>query len=212
MAYRLVLWDFDGTLADTLRSALDIYNRIASKYHALPVTDPEAMRSLTAAELIRKHNIRCHRFPSLVREFLAEQSRTMTEVPLHAGIAETLQSLANLGIRHAIVSSNSEANIRLCLEHHRVAHHFEFVVGVRRIFGKGRGLKRALKFANLPASDVLYVGDEARDIVAAHLLHIPIASVTWGMNSRSLLAEYGPEYLIETPKELVPIVEPRDKA
>ncbi len=96
MTYRLVLWDFDGTLADTLRSAVEIYNRIAPKYHALPMTNPEAMRGMTAAELVRRHNIRCHRFPFLIREFLAEQGRTMTEVQLHPGIIETLEALSRI--------------------------------------------------------------------------------------------------------------------
>lgn len=210
MTYRLVLWDFDGTLADTLRTAVEIYNRIAPKYHALPMTDPEAMRGLTAAELVRRHNIRCHRFPFLIREFLAEQSRTMTEVRLHEGIAETLESLTRSGIRHAIVSSNSEVNIRLFLEHHAIGHHFEFVVGVRRLFGKRRGLKNALRLAKLAANEVLYVGDETRDIRAAHQLQMPIASVTWGVNSSTLLAEHGPEYLIATPEELLPIVQATD--
>lgn len=210
MTYRLVLWDFDGTLADTLRTAVEIYNRIAPKYHALPLTNPEAMRGLTAAELVRRHNIRCHRFPFLIREFLTEQARTMTEVKLCEGIAETLDSLTGSGVRHAIVSSNSESNIRLFLEHHAVGHHFEFVVGVRRLFGKKRGLKNALRLAKLPAGDVLYVGDETRDIRAAHAIRMPIACVTWGVNSSVLLAEHGPEYLIATPQELLTIMQPMD--
>ena len=210
MTYRLVLWDFDGTLADTLRSAVEIYNRIAPKYQALPMTNPEAMRGMTAAELVRRHNIRCHRFPFLIREFLAEQGRTMTDVQLHQGIVETLEALSRIGLRHAIVSSNSEANIRTCLQSHAVEQHFEFVVGVKRLFGKKRGLKNALRLSKLSASEVLYVGDETRDIRAAHQLRMPIACVTWGVNSSALLAEHGPEYLIATPQELLPILQQSD--
>jgi phosphoglycolate phosphatase len=207
MNYRLVLWDFDGTLADTLRSAVEIYNRIAPRYSALPMTNPEALRGLTMRELLRLHNIRCHRFPFLLREFLAEQGRTMSEVQLHEGITETLEALAQSGVRHAIVSSNSEANIRICLEQHRVGHHFEFVVGIRRLFGKKRGLKQALKLAGLLPCEVLYVGDEARDIQAAHQVRMPIACVTWGINSQDLLEQYLPQHIIATPQELVAIVQ-----
>jgi phosphoglycolate phosphatase len=212
MNYRLVLWDFDGTIADTLKSAVEIYNRLAPKYYALPMTDPESLRGLTAAELVRRHNIRCHRFPFLIREFLAEQARTMTEVGLHEGIAETLESLTGSGVRHAIASSNSESNIRSFLKHHAVGHHFEFVVGIRRLFGKRRGLKNALRLSKLAPGEVLYVGDETRDIRAAHQIKMPIASVTWGANSSSLLAEHGPEYLITAPEELLTIVRPLDKS
>ncbi len=207
MNYRLVLWDFDGTLADTLRMAVAIYNRIAPKHHALPMTDPEAMRELTTREILRRHNVRCHRFPFLIREFLAEQSRTMPQTRLHAGIKETLESLTSAGLRHGIVSSNSEANIRVCLEENGVQNQFEFVVGIGRLFGKKRGLKQALKLAKLSPQEVLYVGDETRDIRAAHQVRMPIAVVTWGVNSQSLLVEHHPEHILTTPQDLLAIVQ-----
>jgi len=208
MNYRLVLWDFDGTLADTLRNAVEIYNRIAPRHKALPMTDPEEMRGLTTRELIKRHRIRCHRFPFLIREFLAEQSRTMPEVKLYDGIEEAVETLTSAGVRQGIVSSNSEANIRACLQQNQVEEHFEFAVGMRRLFGKKRGLRQALKLAGLSAGEVLYVGDETRDILAARQIAIRIASVTWGVHSQSLLKEHRPDYLITTPKQLMEVVVP----
>ncbi len=207
MNYRLVLWDFDGTLADSLKLALEIYNRIAPKYKALPTYDPDSLRGLPAREIMKRHNVRCHRFPFLIREFLIEQRRRISEVGLHEGIAETLESITKAGLRQAIVSSNSEQNIRACLEQHGVLEHFEFVIGMRRLFGKKRGIKKALKLAGLTAGEVLYVGDETRDIRAAHQMRVPIASVTWGINTKELLEESHPEHLITQPDQLLPILQ-----
>lgn len=205
MDYRLVLWDFDGTLADTLRLAVAIYNRIAPRHKALPMTNPEEMRGFTMPQLMRLHRIRCHRFPALLRDFLAEQSRTMREVRLHPGILETIEALTQAGVRQGIVSSNSEANIRICLEHHRVQDHFEFVVGIRRLFGKKRALKKALKQAGSLPSESLYIGDEVRDIRAARQIRMPVACVTWGVNSPSLLESHSPDHLISEPQQLLPL-------
>ncbi len=212
MTYRLVLWDFDGTLADTLRMAVEIYNRIAPRHKALPMTDPEALRGLPMRELLRRHNIRCHRVPFLMREFLAEQNRTMIQAALHEGIPETLAALAQAGIRQGIVSSNSETNIRTCLRHNGVEESFEFIVGIGRLFGKKKTLKQSLKLAKLSANEVLYVGDETRDIRAAHQVRMPIASVTWGVNSEALLREFGPEYVITEAQDLLEILNITDIA
>jgi len=203
---RLVLWDFDGTLADTLQSAVEIYNRIAAKHRALPIADPEAMRGLTARELLKRHRIRWHRLPFLLREFLDEQNRMIAEVKLYPGIGETLDALTRAGIRQGIVSSNSEANIRLCLEENQAQQHFEFVVGLRRLSGKKRALRRALKLAGLDTHEVLYVGDEIRDIKAARGIRMPVACVTWGANSQRLLERYRPDHIIRTPEQLLPLV------
>lgn len=205
---RLVLWDFDGTLADTLQSAVEIYNRIAAKHKAIPIADPEAMRGSTSREILKRHRIRWHRLPFLLREFLNEQNRTIAEVKLHPGIAATLEALTRAGIRQGIVSSNSEANIRLCLEQNQAQQHFEFVVGLQRLSGKKRALRRALKLAGLDAQEVLYVGDEIRDIKAARGIRMPIACVTWGANSRRLLERYRPDHIITLPQQLLPLVAP----
>ncbi|MCA9068808.1 MAG: HAD-IA family hydrolase, partial [Planctomycetaceae bacterium] len=119
------------------------------------------------------------------------------------GILETVDALTKAGVRQGIVSSNSEANIRVCLENNRVEKHFEFVVGIRRVFGKRRALKQALKRAGLSPQEALYVGDEVRDIHAARRINLPIACVTWGVNSPSLLESQTPEHLITEPQQLL---------
>lgn len=205
MNNRLVLWDFDGTLADTLRLAVAIYNRIAPRHKALPMTHPEELRGLTMRELMKMHRIRWYRVPALLRDFLAEQSRMMHEVRLHSGILETVKALTEAGVRQAIVSSNSEANIRVCLEHHQLQEHFEFVVGMRRLFGKKRAIKQALRRAGLSPQEGLYIGDEIRDVEAARRIRMPIACVTWGVNSPSLLESHSPDHLISEPHELLPL-------
>jgi phosphoglycolate phosphatase len=51
-----------------------------------------------------------------------------------------------------------------------------------------------------------YIGNEDRDIHAAHKLKIPIIAVTWGYNVRELLATEKPDYLIDKPEELLGIL------
>jgi phosphoglycolate phosphatase-like HAD superfamily hydrolase len=77
------------------------------------------------------------------------------------------------------------------------------VVGYSRLLGKQRGLRRVLRQTALAAHDVLYIGDEVRDITAAQDVGLDVAAVTWGVNSRSLLAQHSPSQLIDRPEQLL---------
>ena len=82
----------------------------------------------------------------------------------------------------SILSSNARENIVACLRANGVAGLFETVLGYRRLFGKGDGIRRFLKGRIKPGERAVYVGDEVRDIVAARKAGVEVAAVTWGYN------------------------------
>jgi len=55
----------------------------------------------------------------------------------------------------------------------------------------------------LYTEDVIYIGDEVRDIEAARAAGIKIASVTWGYNLESILTENKPDYIVTQPRDLL---------
>jgi phosphoglycolate phosphatase-like HAD superfamily hydrolase len=59
---------------------------------------------------------------------------------------------------------------------------------------------------SLPARDVVYVGDEVRDIEAGRQAGVAVAAMTWGFNDRALLARHCPDYLVERPEELLQLL------
>jgi phosphoglycolate phosphatase-like HAD superfamily hydrolase len=65
--------------------------------------------------------------------------------------------------------------------------------------------KKILRRYGIRKEEVLYVGDEIRDITATKNIGVDIASVDWGYNSREGLEEHKPEYLISEPEELLTI-------
>ena len=76
-------------------------------------------------------------------------------------------------------------------------------MGYPRLLVKKRGLWRILRKTALRGSDVLYVGDKVRDIAAAQDVGMDVAAVTWGVNSRNLLAQHSLTLLIDRPKQLL---------
>jgi phosphoglycolate phosphatase len=203
MRYALVLWDFDGTLADTLPGVLRIVNDLAPQFGFTPVTDVQAVRDMTMTQFFKAQGIPLWRLPALRHAIVTRQQDEMTSIRLCPGVREVLERLSQHGCRMGIVSSNAEDNIRTCLRVNGVERWFEFVVGYSRLLGKQRGLRQVLRQTGLAGREVLYIGDEVRDIVAAQDVGMDLAAVTWGINSRSLLAEHSPTQLIDRPAQLL---------
>ncbi len=203
MKYRLLIWDFDGTLADTLQTGLEIYNQLAERHKLVPVTDPDAVRGMSSQKFLKAHKISLFKLPRLVREFLALQKNYLTEIRVFPEIPQTLERLRRENLQLGVVSSNSEENIRTCLKANGVEDQFDFIVGFSRLFGKERALRRIVKRQRIAKQEVLYVGDEIRDIEAARRVGLDIASATWGFNTRESLAKQEPTFVFDNPTELL---------
>ena len=65
-----------------------------------------------------------------------------------------------------------------------------------------------MKDKDLKLSEMIYIGDETRDIQAAKKAGIRSAAVTWGYNSRKALEAQSPDYLIHSPQELFHLFQP----
>jgi phosphoglycolate phosphatase len=207
MRYRLVLWDFDGTLADTLASSLRLYNELAERHGFHPVTDPHAARGLTPFEFLRRHGIPLAKAPALVRAMRLAHRGQMASTRLFPGIRPVVEAIVRGGGRAGILSSNSRENILGCLQANEAEGLFDPMVGYSRLLGKARPIRRVLRAAGLAGREVLYVGDEVRDIEAARTAGVAVAAVTWGFNARELLARHAPDHLIDEPRQLLRVLE-----
>ncbi len=201
--YELVLWDFDGTIVDTLAHAARIYNQFAEQYDYQPIDDPHRVRGLTLTEFLKRHRVPAWRVPFLFQRFLSELQSNLDGVRTYSGIAETIQAIKSTGIRQCVVSSNSEANISQCLKQEQLQHQFESIVGYSRLFGKENAIRKAARAASVDLDRTLYVGDEVRDIEAGLKAGVDVVSVTWGLNNRSLLGKHQPRFLIDRPEQIL---------
>lgn len=206
MSYRLVLWDFDGTLVNSLADALSIYNRIAARDGYRQITESENVRDLSMSQFIRRYGIPLGRIPLMFREFLQLQRESVKHFRIVDGLPETLRRLSGDGVMLGVVSSNNTDNIRTCLQRNGIDSLFGSITGTSRLQGKSRRLKIALRQFDCSAAETLYVGDEIRDIHAAQAADVDIAAVTWGLNSAAALAEYSPTWQVNTPRELEAVV------
>lgn len=206
MKYKLLLWDFDGTLANTLTLALNLYNRMAKEKQFKPITDPYAVREMNMREFLKSHDVPIYRVPFAFAAFLKELGKLAASVSLNEGIGEALLQISAMGIQQGVVSSNATENIQQCLQSNNAETHFAYISGTSRIFGKERRLKSAARQFKVQASEVLYIGDEIRDIEASQAAGMDVAAVSWGLNSAEALANHHPTHLVSHPNELLQIL------
>ncbi len=203
MAFKLVVCDFDGTLVDSLATAVGIFNRLAPQLGHRPVEDLAAARSLTTREFLRHHGVSFWRLPRLVRRFKAEAAGEAEHLKMVPGLPEALATMHADGVKLGVLSSNNEDNIRRALRANGAEAFFSFVVGYPKLFGKGKALRRIVRAERLEKSDVLYVGDEVRDVEAARKAGVAVAAVTWGFHTETILRASQPDYVVGEPARLM---------
>ncbi|MGV0028252.1 HAD-IA family hydrolase [Phormidesmis priestleyi] len=204
----VVLFDFDGTIADSIETGIRVINRLAKEFGYQPI-DLEALKrlqNLSSREIIKQTDISIFKLPFLLRRFVGEMRQEVQQIGVIPGMKEALQTLKTRGDRLGIVSTNSEENVRSFLETQQLDPLFDVVVCSGRPFGKSRLIKRILRQNQLDPRSVFYVGDETRDIEAAKKSGVRAIAVTWGFNSSQVLAAHQPDFLIQTPDQLLDIL------
>jgi len=204
--YKYVFFDFDGTLADTEEVNFVIYQKLAEKYNLRNITIDELghIKKMSARELMAYVELKKRYLPFLLKRgknLLKQDIRNIK--PCKPILFDMVLQLKNMGIQTAIITTNSKSNVQMFLEEHN-ADIFDFIAS-SSMFGKESKMRKIIKKDKLELEDVLYVGDEIRDIHAAKNTGIDIASVAWGYNTVESLKKHKPEYIIYEPFELIDI-------
>lgn len=206
---KVVIFDFDGTIADTFDSVLKITHGLAMEYGYQPPTpeDVKRLRSLDSREIIKQSGIPFFRLPFLLKRLKAELRREIQNLKPIPGMTEALVDLYQQGHALGIVTSNSQENVGVFLEAHGLSNLFAFIYSGTTLFGKGRVIRHLIFQHDLNPQKIIYVGDETRDIEAAKRIPIQVVAVSWGFNTEEALAQQEPDFLIQEPQELVSVIQ-----
>lgn len=208
MNQKVIIFDFDGTIADTLDALVNIANRLAVEFGYVQISPNELtlLRNLTSREIIKYSGVSLFRIPFLVKKVKSELKTKIKDLESIPGISEALIELKNQGYKLGIITSNSLENVSEFLQHHNLDNLFEFIHSGVTIFGKTTIINNLLRQRQIKPQTVIYVGDETRDIEAAKKANIKVVAVTWGFNSHEALAKEKPDFLINHPCELLDVV------
>ena len=206
MTHKILIFDFDGTIADTHRYIIKIANQLSDEFKYKPIAPDEIdlLKNKSTKEIIKYLDVQIMKIPSILARAKKEFYKGIDEINPINGIRETLDQLKALNRSMGILSSNSIENVKKFLNNHNL-NHFDFIHTTSKVWTKNTSLKKLIREKGFQLDDVLYIGDEIRDIVAAKKLGIEIIAVGWGYNSGAVLSSHNPNFLAKTPKDLLQI-------
>jgi phosphoglycolate phosphatase len=204
MTARVVLFDFDGTIADTYQAIANITNQLSSEFGYKPLDEEELLllKNLSSRDIVKRTEISIFKIPFLVKRVRKELSKEIAYLKPIFTIDKTLLELKDRGYTLGIVTSNVKENVELFLAKNNLDNLFSYIYSSTSIFGKHRIISQVIRQYKLNHSEVIYIGDETRDIRAARKSQIGIIAVSWGFNSDAILAEYEPDFLVHHPEKL----------
>ena len=205
MRYELVIFDFDGTLADSFGWFVEVFNDAARRFRfrGLEAGEVEGLRGMSGRELMKHAGVAPWKLPFIVRH--ARRAKTGQRVDLFPGVGEILRRLVEEGVTLAVATSNSRENVVRALgpENAALIRHWECDIS---FFGKKARFRRILRQSGVAAARALCVGDEIRDADAARAAGIPFGAVGWGYTTAEALRACGPAETFGTVEEIVEVV------
>ena len=211
MGVKVVIFDLDGTLLNTLEDLADATNWALRK-NGMPERTLEEVRSFVGngvRKLIERavpdgeqHPLFEQTFDDFKRYYVVHcQDKTC----LYDGVAEMLQALKAADYRLAIVSNKLQAGVDELYE-----RYFKDTVAVA--IGERPELQRkpapdmvelALRELGVTKDEAVYVGDSDVDMQTARNSGLPCISVLWGFRDKDFLLAHGANTLIASPSDLV---------
>lgn len=201
--YDLAIFDLDGTLSDSFPWFLRIINKVADRhgFNRIPDEDIETFRAKTSREIVAALAVPRWRLPLIARDMRRLKAADLDGIPLFPGIIAMLNTLHAADIRLAMVSSDSEDNVRRALGP-AAALMSCFACGAS-LFGKAAKFRNVKRRLGVDAGRVICIGDEIRDGEAARKAGFDFGAVSWGYASAAALAQAAPDLTFTDPDDIV---------
>ena len=196
-----IIFDFDGTIADTLKLTLDCANQVSLKYLNKKLNYSKKIRDMKPLEIIRELGIPIHKVQFYLKETQALLTTKADDIKLFKGMKPLLKKLKR-DYRIGIITTSKSELINSVLQKNNVDL-IDFIFSGSSIFGKHAVLQELIKKHGLKKEETVYIGDEIRDVEASKKAGIKVIAVTWGYNARKALETAKADIVVDKPAELI---------
>jgi len=196
-----IIFDFDGTIADSLGSVVELLNIEASKRGWEEFTAAD-IRKKGIGKILVSHKITGWKLYYIVWKMRRELGKKISEIEIFEGLPEAIRVL---GKKHklGIITSNSSKNVREFLAKYDLLGEFDYIDDSMNFYGKDKKLIKTLKKYSLDPTETVYVGDEKRDRDAAVKSGLGFVGVSWGYERPESLRSSGIKKVMTKTEDLV---------
>lgn len=213
MKRRIIIFDLDGTLLNTLDDLADSTN-FALKTLGYPTRTIDEVRNFVGngvAKLIERAIPKGKDNPDFekcLQIFKENYSKNMyNKAAPYYGIIEMLKELRSNGCKIAVVSNKFDAAVKdLCKKY------FSGLIDIAVGENEAEGIKKkpapdtvlsVVKQLCSKIDDCVYVGDSEVDIMTANNVGIPCISVLWGFKDREFLLAHNAQVIVKSSEEII---------
>ncbi len=207
-----IIFDFDGTIADTLSLLVDAINHIAITYKYNIAISQEQIKKNSIKDIIKNNKVSLLKLPFLLSAIYKYMKTHSSLIEPVKGITKVLKELKSNSYELSIISSNNTENINDFLKKYDLENTFKYLCTQVNIFTKHKAINRFLNKYNLNKEHTVYIGDEVRDILAAKESGIKVISVSWGFNDSHILEQNQPDFIVHTPNQIFDLLKLHQKA
>ena len=203
----LILFDFDGVLADTIADMLRFAQEVCAELgvkHTVVQTDLSELEVMSFATFGRACGIPEDLVDEFVRRCTGKFAEKKAPPEIFNGLGEVLRKLAKSHVL-AVVTGNTEGNVRTFLEQHGLEGCFRALYGVDMPGSKAEKILMAKSQFVAEAETVFMVGDSMSDVRAARAAGVKSIVVSWGHQSLGRLVGAVPDAIAHLPEELIEI-------
>lgn len=205
--YKLVVFDLDGTLLDTLDD-LTASTNAALLTHGFPIRTKEEVRSFIGDGIVKllERSVGIENYPRIqemvldFRAYYGEHCKDATRP--YAGVLSLLQTLREKGLKLAVLSNKVHAATQELIADY-FPDTFDVVMGENEAAGIKRkpspvALLKIMETLNVKETETAYVGDSEVDIQTAKNAGVDCISVCWGFKAKEFLEEHGAQKIVDT--------------
>jgi phosphoglycolate phosphatase len=203
----LILFDFDGVLADTLDDMLNFAQAVCVELGIDRIPTPadlDVLETMSFVEYGKQLGVP----PLLADEFAARCLRRFVERSHPPKIFEGMaQVIKGLSARHtlAIVTGNTTRAVENFLTENDIRQCVSAIFAVNQPGSKEEKILKAKTQLAMTNDTVYYVGDAVSDIQAARQASVKSVAVSWGHQSLSKLAKAEPDHIVSSPREIIAV-------
>ncbi len=173
VAYKHIIWDWNGTLINDSQVCTQVLNAILAKYGKAPTTFSQYRRAfgfpIAAFYEGLGFDFTRESYDEIADDYIDIYARRQFECQLHAGVSQVLQDCGNLGLGQSILSAYNQTMLEEVVQQFQIAHHFTHIIGRQDFHAKskihlGRTLIRSLE---IPPQQIVIIGDTTHDFEVA---------------------------------------------
>jgi len=207
---KFVIFDFDGTIADTMPFSFSRSLELLRK-EKIDLPEKEIIKKIKSNnyfELMKEFKLSWLKIPfmlQIVKQGQRDLYSQIDKIKIFPGMKNLLKDLRNNNYQIGILSSNMQGNVNKFIKIKRL-NFFDIIYCESNILGKDQTFRKMMRKYNLKPEEIIYIGDEIRDVEACKKVGIKIIGVSWGLHTIEALQKNGVDYIVKKPSEILKII------